>query len=512
MSRRAQNASDRSLEHRLDDGLVGGSPVRSVDERTGDIVQQLQLLIQEPMENLQLDGGRTEVGSNGSVFGDTAEASDGSFQMASGMATPTTNTVNTAVDTSAGGHTWDFLANAAQMFERASELKEVAAADIRKGYDMQGYQWRGHEIQKRLYMTFRRQVYPQYQCVQHDVQEVRKQANCIDSTATFYNFRSSSLGDGYRGQINHFQLRDLICATSNYDVYYYHSDGVHRWNPWLRSRRCVVSRSKMPRSFRVSSMCVDRGIVFTGDYKGRYCLKSLWSDDDWDGSGVATGCLAPADTDNDIVNHATCSVSRGGAPQILASHNSGVLRQLDVQRLEVVGAVPFEWAVNCSATMPDGGALDCVVGDCVDGVLLDRRQKSVVARLSGHRDFSFACSFSPDGRLVATGSQDSSARVYDVRWPQQTLATLCGYMGAMRVVKFSGDGRFLLAAEPADYVHIYDTQTFGLAQDIEFMGETSGAAFSPDSNCLFVGISDALHGSGLAEFTSIDAPGIVDML
>ncbi|KAJ2825205.1 hypothetical protein GGI24_003224, partial [Coemansia furcata] len=476
--RRRQEESDGTLEHDLDDGLVGG-----LDEHTGDVVQQLQLLIQEPLENLQLDGGRTDVGSNGSE--------EGSFQMTSGMTTPTTNA---AVDTSAGGHTWDFLANAAQMFERASELKEVTAADIRKGYDMQGYQWRGHEIQKRLYMTYRRQVYPQYQGVQHDVQAVRKQAVCVDNTATFYNFRQSSLGDEYRGQINHFQLRDLICATSNYDVYYHHADGVHCWNPWQRSRRCVMRRSAMPRAFRVSSMCVDSGIVFAGDYRGRYCLSSLWAED----GAVADGTLGPADIDNDIVNHATSGTSRGGARRILAAQNSGVLRQLDVQRLEVVGTVPFAWAVNCSATTRDA-TLDCVVGDSVDTVLLDRRrQRPEVARLSGHRDFSFACAFSPDGRLVATGSQDSSARVYDVRWPQQPLAALCGYMGAMRIVAFSGDGRFLMAAEPADYVHIYDVATLALAQDIEFMGETSGAAFSPDANCLFVGISDALHGSGLA--------------
>ncbi|KAJ2747576.1 hypothetical protein GGI20_000401 [Coemansia sp. BCRC 34301] len=492
-------SSDSTLELllRLDDGLDnsssgGDSPVRG----DRDVVQQLQSLIQEPMQNLQLHGSRTDVGS------DTAESSDGGlFQMASGLMTPTA--ASTTIDTSAGSHTWDFLANAAQMFERASELRQVAAADIRKGFDMQGYQWRGCEMQRRLYMTYRRQVYPQYQCVQHDVQAVRKQANCVDNTAQFYGFRGSSLGDGYRGQINHFQLRDLICATSNYDVYYNHANGVYCWNPWLRSRRCVVSRSQMLKSFRVSSLCADRGTVFTGDYKGRYCVKSLWSDDDGVSDGVVTGSLGPTDAENDIVNHATSGVSRGGAQHILASHNSGCLRQLDLRRLEIVDTVQFEWAVNCSATMSDG-SLDCVVGDCVDSLLLDRRLRpgAVVSRLSGHRDFSFACAFSPDGRLVATGSQDSSARVYDMRWPQRSLATVCGYMGAMRVVKFSSSGRFLMAAEPADYVHVYDVQSsFADAQDIEFMGEVAGAAFSPDSNCLFVGISDALHGSGLVEFT-----------
>ncbi|KAJ2887367.1 hypothetical protein IWW38_005155, partial [Coemansia aciculifera] len=410
------------------------------DDLGRDIVQQLQLLIQEPMESLQLDSGRTDVGSNGSVSGDTADTNDsGSFQMASGVTTPTA-TVSTTIDTSSGGHTWDFLANAAQIFERTSE--EVAAADIRKGFDVQGYQWRGYEIQKQLYMTYRRQVYPQYQGVAHDVQAVRKQASCVDNTASFYSFRGSLLGDKYRGQINHFQLRDLICATSSYDVYYHHADGVYCWNPWLQSRRCVVSRSQMAKassSFRVSSLSADRGIVFVGDYRGQYCVKSLWSDDD-DPVVVVDGGRSVLG--NDIVNHATTGVSRSGRVQVLAAHNSGSLRQLDVERLEVVDSMAFEWAVNCSATTWDG-SLDCVAGDSIDSLLVDQRLASsggaVVARLTGHRDFSFACAFSPDARLVATGSQDSTARVYDVRWPQMPLATLCGYMGAMRVVKFSAD-------------------------------------------------------------------------
>ncbi|KAJ2008410.1 hypothetical protein GGI04_001160, partial [Coemansia thaxteri] len=324
------------------------------------------------------------------------------------------------------------------------------------------------------------------------------------NSATFYDFRCSSLGDRYRCQVNHFQLRDLISATSNYDVYYYHPDGIQRWNPWQRSCKCVLSRAEMPRSFRLSSLCVDRGIVFAGDYRGRYCLKSLWADKS---SGSAASVVVEdasfAGSGNDIANHATPCSSRSGALQIMVSHNNGFLRQLDVQGLQVVGTLPFEWAVNCSATTTDR-SLDCVVGDCLDSLLLDRRQKpgAVVSKLSGHRDFSFACSFSPDGRLVATGSQDTSARVYDVRWTQQTLATLCGHIGAMRVVKFSSDGRFLMAAEPADYVHVYDAHTFARSQEISFMGETSGATFSPDSNCLFVGISDTLHGNLLAEFTT----------
>ncbi|KAJ2774054.1 hypothetical protein IWQ56_000758, partial [Coemansia nantahalensis] len=42
--------------------------------------------------------------------------------------------------------------------------------------------------------------------------------------------------------------------------------------------------------------------------------------------------------------------------------------------------------------------------------------------------------------------------------------------------------------------------------DIEFLGEVAGATFSPDANCVFIGISDAIHPDGLVEYTSV-SPG-----
>ncbi|KAJ1966031.1 hypothetical protein GGI12_000349 [Dipsacomyces acuminosporus] len=468
---------------------AAGMPSPLLSGRSGEIIQQVQQLLQEPFERLDVNGDGDGDTSIEQATTDVDAATPGQTTN-SGEATP-----REALDS---GHTWDFLTNAAQMFDRTAELREATMADLHKGYDMQGYQWRGCELQRRLYMSYRKQVYPQFRCVHHDVQEVRKQANCIDNSASFYEFRYSALSADHRCQINHFQLRDLIWATSGYDVFYYHPDGVRCWNPWKKTSDFVLSWSQLPLTFKLSSLCAADGFLFTGDYKGRYCVKSLQTGE------IASGRLAD-EFSSDIANHATPCVSRSGVPQVHVAHNNGFVRQLDLARLAVTSEMPFEWAVNCTAVAP-GGSIECVVGDCTDALLVDPRagfgKSKHIASLSGHKDYSFACSFSPDGRLVATGNQDTTARVYDVRWPQQTLATLGGYLGAMRVVKFSSCGRFLLAAEPADYVHIYDTLTLGRAQDIEFMGEVSGAAFSPDSNCLFMGISDTIHGNALAEFCS----------
>ncbi|KAJ2785987.1 hypothetical protein H4R18_000202 [Coemansia javaensis] len=407
-----------------------------------------------------------------------------------------------------GGANWDFLSNAAQMFGRPAELSEVTAADIRRGFDMQGYQWGGREAQRRMYMSYRREVYPQHQSVPHDVREVQRAARCVEASGEFYRFRYSATGDEYRCKVGHFQLRDLLWATSSYDVFYCHADGIRCWNPWLRTRRCVLGRAEMPPAFRLSALCADRGIVFAGDFRGRYCVRSLWAD----GTAAAAGSLSAAadDSDSSIVTHASPGVLRGSAPQIVVAQNTGRVSVLDVGRLQVSSTAQFDWAVNCTAQTA-GWGLACIAGDSTECLLTDPRQQQqqhrTVARLRGHRDHVFACAFSPDDRLVATGSQDTSVRVYDVRRPLEPLAAVCGHMGAMRIVRFSPCGRFLLAAEPADNVHIYDAATFDRAQDIEFMGEVAGAAFSPDAACVFVSIADAMHRDALVEFARCSRQG-----
>lgn len=73
-------------------------------------------------------------------------------------------------------------------------------------------------------------------------------------------------------------------------------------------------------------------------------------------------------------------------------------------------------------------------------------------------------------------------------------------MGAIRAVKFTNDGRFLAMAEPADFVHIIDTQSgYVKGQEIDIFGEIAGISFSPDTEALFVGVADRTYGS-LLEF------------
>ncbi len=49
-----------------------------------------------------------------------------------------------------------------------------------------------------------------------------------------------------------------------------------------------------------------------------------------------------------------------------------------------------------------------------------------MARLQGHQDFSFAAAWHPGGVLLATGNQDTTTLLWDVRKTDEPLTRLAG--------------------------------------------------------------------------------------
>ena len=119
-----------------------------------------------------------------------------------------------------------------------------------------------------------------------------------------------------------------------------------------------------------------------------------------------------------------------------------------------------------------------------------------IGTLKGHLDYSFASAWHPNGVTFATGNQDKTCRIWDTRKTSESVAVLRGNLGAIRSIRFTSDGRYIAMAEPADFVHVYDTKTgYKKEQEIDFFGEISGISFSPDTEPLFIGVWDRTYGS-----------------
>ena len=129
-------------------------------------------------------------------------------------------------------------------------------------------------------------------------------------------------------------------------------------------------------------------------------------------------------------------------------------------------------------------------------MLLDSTSGGKIATLRGHYDYSFAAAWHPDGNIIATGNQDLTTRVYDLRLTVRPLSVLGAHIGAVRSLRFSPDGRILAVAEPADYVTLYDVANeYATCQSVDLFGEIAGIGFSPDSERFYIAVSDVHYAS-----------------
>jgi len=85
-------------------------------------------------------------------------------------------------------------------------------------------------------------------------------------------------------------------------------------------------------------------------------------------------------------------------------------------------------------------------------------KKKPVARLTGHQRQISHVAFSPDGRWIASGSWDTSVRVWDGR-TGKFVATLRGHVGAVYRLTWSADSRLLVSASKDATVKVLSTHS-----------------------------------------------------
>ncbi len=175
----------------------------------------------------------------------------------------------------------------------------------------------------------------------------------------------------------------------------------------------------------------------------------------------------------------------GSAKQVLAQPNLAPLRGWEWGWLERAchrdlmtfysGGSPLTGATFS----PDGRLL---ATGCYDGTarLWDTATGGELRQLKGHTGIVVLVSFSPDGQRLATSSWDGTARVWDVATGQQRL-TLQGHASAVYCAAFSPDGKTIATGSADRTVRLWDAETGAFIRIAgEYGDRVMCVAFAPD--------------------------------
>ncbi|KAK7271407.1 hypothetical protein RJT34_27274 [Clitoria ternatea] len=382
----------------------------------------------------------------------------------------------------------------------SGKVVDTTAAQARRGQDIQGIPWDSLIITRERYRQTRLEQYKNYENIRHSGDKLGKDCKNTEKGYLFYDFRKNSRS--VKSTILHFQLRNLVWATSKHDVYLMSQFSIMHWSSLTCTRSEVLDVSghvapseKHPGSLlegfthtQVSTLAVKEKLLVAGGFQGELICKHL------DRPGVSF-CTRTTYDDNAITNAIEIYACPSGAVHFTASNNDCGIKDFDMEKFQLSKYFRFPWPVNHSSVSPNGKLL-LIVGDNPEGMLVDSQNGKTLETLSGHFDYSFASSWHPDGVTFATGNQDKTCRIWDLRNLSKSVAVLKGNLGAIRSIRYTSDGKYMAVAEPADFVHVYDVKSgYEKEQEIDFFGEISGISFSPDTESLFIGVWDRTYGS-----------------
>lgn len=374
--------------------------------------------------------------------------------------------------------------------------------------DIQGLFWDNAE-QRESFLRIRELKHNSFTNISNSKDESKRDVN-LDLINEMDSWKFRQYFKVPKPKLSHFQLRNnLVCLNNRKEIFFNELSNdkttidadislptlhsvIKKLNPFSGEINTVLSLEDDPIE-RITTLECTNDLIIAGTLSGSYYVKNLRTEE------LTRKVLTT--NSNGIINFAK---ELDGS--VLFSTNDSHLITTDLATLKINSVIEFPWAINSVSVDPQNHSLKLIVGDNINSFILDDRvhPSKPVNMLSGHKDFSFACDWSHNGMSIATGNQDSTMRLYDVRNLNENMCCVNGEIeSSIRNVKFNYNDTVLAFSESIDYVNILDLNSLdectGSKQVISLFGKIIGLDFTnyDDGNGEFLTIGvcdDAIGG------------------
>ncbi|OCH86524.1 WD40 repeat-like protein, partial [Obba rivulosa] len=151
-----------------------------------------------------------------------------------------------------------------------------------------------------------------------------------------------------------------------------------------------------------------------------------------------------------------------------------------------------EGQVNSVAFSPDGRRIASGSDDKTIRMWDAQTGELVAAPFNGHQGWVWSVAFSPDGQRIASGSYDKTIRVWDAQTGDPVTVPLKGHEGWVNCVAFSPDSHRIVSGSSDKTIRMWDAQT-GDPVATPFKGHKGSVlsvAFSADGQRIASGSDD----------------------